>query len=375
MPPQLSTKNVFIDTEVFIGFGLGFSNTLLGRLKNLGKLGKLNLFISDIVQREVYSHLAKKGLTIEKQAKEFSRQTHHFSDIIEPGFIPDLDRFADGAISKTLKSNWQSYIRDSNIIVLDHTSVDLNEVVDRYFDITPPFGNGKKRKEFPDTISVLALRAWLDQHDDEAYVVSGDTDLKLFCEQEPRCMYLKSLPELLNKYHLENSDQSDLIHELLDQNRSEIHRQAKNYFYDCEMLFNDHDDWEMSMLSTQLFEVGEYDIIDSSAESAAVYAQLNVKFTIIVFGFDWQNAIRDANSDDLFPQHFTRNFMFKSTHDLLFDLHFTDKSGDQADIHDLTIDAVNTIELNMKDLIQTFPANATVTSYAKLLGVDEPEDN
>ena len=246
------------------------------------------------------------------------------------------------------------------------------EVVDRYFNLAPPFGLGKKRKEFPDTISLLALRSWLDENSEYTYVMSRDSDLKKFCEAESRCIHIETLPELLDKYHWDENDQSDLIHELLDQNERHIKHQIKSLIYDSEITFDEGDDWEIENFKILSFKKSSYDVIDSSNESATIYADIELQFSILVSGFDWQNAIRDIDTSDLFPSHFTKRFLVKRTYDILFQMKFTGKSGDQVAITNMTLDEGKGIKFSATNISQILPPEVSIINTE---GLFEDQEN
>jgi predicted nucleic acid-binding protein len=64
-----ATKNVFIDSSVFIGHNFDYSSPSLKRLEELVAEGQANVFITDIVIREVESNLSKRLNDVESAAK------------------------------------------------------------------------------------------------------------------------------------------------------------------------------------------------------------------------------------------------------------------------------------------------------------------
>ncbi len=65
-----------------------------------------------------------------------------------------------------------------------------------YDSVSPPFREGKKRKEFPDAFAVAILETYARQHDSFIAVVSEDNDFKLACDRFSSLLYFKSLPTL-----------------------------------------------------------------------------------------------------------------------------------------------------------------------------------
>lgn len=57
----------------------------------------------------------------------------------------------------------------------------------------PPFGETKKKDEFPDAFVLAALEGWCEKNNERIYVASTDPDLKLFCETNQNLFYIKRL--------------------------------------------------------------------------------------------------------------------------------------------------------------------------------------
>jgi hypothetical protein len=75
---------------------------------------------------------------------------------------------------------------------------DVEEVLDDYFAGAPPFGEGKKKSEFPDAFVVSSLLAWLRPARPKMYVVGKDPDMVKFCESRTELIQLDSVAELLS---------------------------------------------------------------------------------------------------------------------------------------------------------------------------------
>jgi hypothetical protein len=60
----------------------------------------------------------------------------------------------------------------------------------------PPFGRGKKQKEFPDALAIAILSAYAEQNTCYIAIVSQDQDMKKACDRFSSLMYFQSLPVL-----------------------------------------------------------------------------------------------------------------------------------------------------------------------------------
>ncbi len=110
-------------------------------------------------------------------------------------------------------AEWQEFLKQFKLIKLDYADVDLKMVMQWYDSVSPPFREGKKRKEFPDAFAVAILEAYARKHDCVIAVVSEDIDFKLACGKFSSLLYFKSLPTL-----------TELL--LIDPAKTEILREA-----------------------------------------------------------------------------------------------------------------------------------------------------
>jgi hypothetical protein len=74
----------------------------------------------------------------------------------------------------------------------------ISEIFDDYFAGTPPFGEGKKKSEFPDAFVLASLLSWLRPGRPKMYIVGKDPDLLKFCSGRSDLIQLDSVAQLLS---------------------------------------------------------------------------------------------------------------------------------------------------------------------------------
>lgn len=84
---------------------------------------------------------------------------------------------------KELSDKLDIFIRDGNVSLIPFELADLKVVVENYFNQKPPFGNGKKKHEFPDAIVLSAIENWCIQQKQKIYFISSDPDFKKYTSQ------------------------------------------------------------------------------------------------------------------------------------------------------------------------------------------------
>lgn len=93
-------------------------------------------------------------------------------------------------------AQWEEFQSRFDLQELNYSGIDIAEIMTWYEQISPPFGLGEKRKEFPDAFALAALRARATQSGAPVAVVSTDGDLKKFCDVEPKLRFYQSLDAL-----------------------------------------------------------------------------------------------------------------------------------------------------------------------------------
>lgn len=118
-------------------------------------------------------------------------------------------------------TEWNIFLKQFDVIRLGYEQVDVKTVMNWYDAVTPPFGEGKKRKEFPDAFAISILDIYSEKSGSCIAVVSEDQDFKLACERFSNLLYFKSLPrptelliskdDIVQKMHSAIEDGLDVI--------------------------------------------------------------------------------------------------------------------------------------------------------------------
>jgi len=223
---------ITIDTNIIDSTNYDLSDdSKLQVLLKLVKEGKVKVVLSDIVLREALSHLKKKTTKAYSQVRENRNQLLKIADeslINAVGLekyveIPDKEKMI-----KLAYERFHQYVSDLNVEVLDLSSIDINEIIDDYFEIRFPFENdGKKRKEFPDAFVINQIK---HNYPDEAslVVLSHDKGFKAGCRRYGNYEILDSLDELFAKISKQDS-QYELAVNMLKELDDDINKSIKEY--------------------------------------------------------------------------------------------------------------------------------------------------
>ncbi len=191
---MLKTRNVYIDTEVFISNNF-FNSTNLQRLFQFGKDQTVNLFLTEITKNEIQSNIRDQLLNSQNDINHFKKNISNKNKILKnletfkPYLdIPKLDIDLD---FKDLSKKLDDLIVYGKVRFIPYDKADIKVVIESYFKQLPPFSGGKKKYEFPDAIVLSSLENWCKENNQKIYFISSDADFKSYPSK-----YIIILPDL-----------------------------------------------------------------------------------------------------------------------------------------------------------------------------------
>lgn len=187
--PDLKTNYVFLDTQVYVEHRLDWSARAMGKLVEFAKANVLKLLITNITKREVRSYFRKMAAEAQSSLEKHRLVLKQLN--LETS-INDLD-----ASTKTLFSQFEKSLKEARVKEIS-TPTDAQSILNDYFDRRPPFGEGKKKAEFPDAFVVAGLKNWCSSTGNSIYVVSRDSDLLDCCDPGGPLIHLPTIADLLS---------------------------------------------------------------------------------------------------------------------------------------------------------------------------------
>jgi hypothetical protein len=212
--------SIFLDTNIFIGAKYDFSSK--GIFSTLNKYindGKINLFMSNIVENEVKKHINEEVAilcSIFKDArtnalKKISSNT--LDDTSVANLFKKLDK---QALKGEMVLLFDKFIEESKATILDNSGVDCNQIVSDYFSGTPPFEmKDNKKYEFPDAIMAAKLKL-LFNVENPIYIISNDSGFRSSLIDEKGFNTFESLKEVFNLINMEAKIYEDITSFILN---------------------------------------------------------------------------------------------------------------------------------------------------------------
>jgi len=267
---------LYLDTQVFDGNAYDFQNKHFRQLVALAEAGEVRLLMPEVTKREIESHIVAKAkdvyAALEKLRKGFARNLR----------VPPFDAIAkattEDAIMHELVVQFQAFCEAVHVEEISLAGLDVAAVLDDYFEKRPPFGDGKKKSEFPDAFTAQLLTKWCEGNKRKAVIISGDTDWSGV--NTPQIEVLDHIAKFLARF-----PDPILARKLLEllQEQIDIKKKVKKAFEDLE--FSDPEyHTEICAVTAGDVEVGDLYVTDIKDGIATVEFDVDISYSAAVSG-------------------------------------------------------------------------------------------
>ncbi|EKN3347114.1 DUF4935 domain-containing protein [Yersinia ruckeri] len=302
----LQTKNVFIDTEVFVRAGLEFSSRTLESFKNVCADGELRHVTTAIVVREVKGKIEGSIQDAIKNVTDFRRKAKILTNSNRDEIKALFGNIDQGVVINHAIELFDDFLTDSDATILDLSHVSADKAMDMYFNCLPPFQEGKKKNEFPDAFTLLALECYLSE-EEYIYVISKDSDLIEFCRSHERFISIESLSDLLDIYNSHDEERANFIKTYILGKAEEIKLAIQEAIEDSDVYnASTWEDAEVDELTVDNVHDFEPSIIQIDDESCVLSFSVDVDYSVVVVGPDFNNGIYDREDGRIYTFDSTR---------------------------------------------------------------------
>lgn len=203
-------------------------------------------------------------------------------------------------------SDFKNYLKSFQVCILGYDELDVGYVFNLYFEGKAPFGEAKKKSEFPDAFALKILEDWADSENNIVYIVSEDMDMKKGADNYKSLKHVPSLPEILSNLSLKYDELAPLCIKAYQYARAEIEQTLKDEFTDRGFYLDDQQgdvdevfDLEIEDYTPSLLLL-EYDEINNEVLCEyEIITQLNFKADITYD--DLSTASYDSEDKVLIP--------------------------------------------------------------------------
>lgn len=223
---RLKTSKVFLDTSIFVKEYFNWDNINLSQVRRYASAGVIQLYTTDLTKKEI-----EKKVTgaIEKDYPAFKNlmKTNRILKVL-PGMNKLYKEYTKEKLVDQELEKFRKYFLDNQISEITMNNIDLNEIINLYFEGKPPFGSGKKKSEFPDAFVIASLKNWCKKNNEELYVVSGDNDFKEALRGFNQIIFISDLSSFLDL--IPPKQKRDVLIKELNRNRTTIEKQIIECF-------------------------------------------------------------------------------------------------------------------------------------------------
>jgi hypothetical protein len=286
---------ISIDTSVVERHQYGFESGVLAKMSQFSRANTTHLAL-DIVLHEMRSHLTKEADLVRSQVKNALKPLGNSWGIDKDARAEALRiLFGDQSGDARTEERLQEFLDDSSATVLTCAEfVGLPEVLSRFVETKPPFGNKEAKKhEFPDAIALLSLEGWAIKNDTTVIAVSSDGDWKRFCSESDRVYYVDDLAHALSVFQAGADDAAALFKAMLGNGKIEeldaivldaIAAQsdkisidfeaAANWYYEAEL-----DQVEVSSETPLADQIKAFDVVEYEDDTLVLQTSLTIDVT------------------------------------------------------------------------------------------------
>lgn len=176
----METDIIFLDTSIFENENF-FKGQKLIKIAELSKTDIIKVKITEITLREVRSrmhqNLTKASLSIKKAENLMDNEARILKNLGEYGAYYPIKKFNLEDVYTALCKRFDDFLVENKIEIIGLEDTSVSDVFDKYFKFQKPFGEGKKKSEFPDAFTLDIITKWCEKHSNKAYVIAIDGDI------------------------------------------------------------------------------------------------------------------------------------------------------------------------------------------------------
>lgn len=298
---MLETRKVFIDTQSFVKAGLHFDGPAFKSFRKYCEDNELFHVSTSVVEREVKSKIELSVKDAISAIQTFRRKARLLSSFDDEKIKGLFEEISEEDIYKKSDDVFDEFMNACSTEIVEAGSINAEELLSLYFEKQPPFGDGKKKAEFPDAISLLSLKTHL-QDQEKIYVVSDDGDLKSYCECNANFISVESLDKLLDIYTTHTSVRHEQVKQYFLTNEASIKQEITDFLEDCEVY--NLSTWEDADVDGGLSVINLGDINPSvlyiDDEESQITFDIDVDFEVTVTGPDFSSGIYDREDGRMY---------------------------------------------------------------------------
>lgn len=156
------------------------------------------------MERELISHFQNRASEVARGL--YKAHQVHPVNLLSLQDLPSREELESRCLDELMRQ-WREFKQHFLVEELPFGGK-VEEVFNWYFDGDPPFGQGKKKHEFPDAFVLSALDDYNKEHEANIALVSNDGDFAIACKQRRYIAYYSCIEDYIEVFRpeLESKD-------------------------------------------------------------------------------------------------------------------------------------------------------------------------
>ncbi|WP_332274830.1 PIN domain-containing protein [Bacillus velezensis] len=211
--------NIFLDTQVYQAKNFNYNDEHIKRLVDLIDKDIVNLYITTITKNEIENHIKEKVSASRQSINSFKKHASILKnfDLYKPIWDRELIKIAETEILE----NFNRFLTKNKVQEIKVSGKYTSDIFEKYFNGEAPF-SAKKKDEFPDAFALYSIVDWAENSKELMYIVSGDNDLKNYCEDSEFLFHIESLEKALDYINQNDEVRYEFAQRLYDDQQYEF---------------------------------------------------------------------------------------------------------------------------------------------------------
>ncbi|HET6978755.1 MAG TPA: PIN domain-containing protein [Pyrinomonadaceae bacterium] len=295
---QLHTRHVFIDTSIFVAANFHYETSTFKQLRTLAREEYLHIYLTPITIREVKANIHDRVQSAHRAVQKCKREAmvlRHLPHNPYEALFTDLDT---GTVADALIKKFEDFITDTRTTTILLNGIPVDQIFERYFSASPPFGTGKKKSEFPDAFVLSALSEWCVNRNEKIYVISPDGDMARACEEHQSLISLDSLEALLNLVATDDKIMGDFAESAFKNLQPDIIKGITDKFKSLGFIIDD-EEGEVESVEANDVNIDDYYLIYVTDRNAEFRIEVILDYSADVTYYDPDSGIYDREEDEV----------------------------------------------------------------------------
>jgi hypothetical protein len=294
MDAKLQTRNVFLDTQVFVAETYFVGTKKLTALSKLAADGKIRLLMSAVTIAECKNRIQKMVAEAGQVLSEHKRKLAILRNAtsLDISCLAELDK---ATAVKEITEKFEAFLRDARVTICPLAGVSIERLFSDYALGNPPFGENQKKDQFPDAAAMLSLGMWCDSESQTTYVISEDRDIESVCKANPKFIYKARVVEFLDIFNKHEIILGGIVTQILSAKGDAIKEQVRTHF-EASGFFIRGEIADVENVEVSEIEVEKAYIISVHDDYAIAEVEISIAYSADVSYRDYSKGQGDSTT-------------------------------------------------------------------------------